>query len=129
MPAIVFNTRFDTNNYRRADGTALAPGTLFTIENGNGTVYVVNALHEKQPVNYAGFMKYYKASEEEPFSKVITLTSDEAAKYPEGSLITETTPAATLTEAKSKKGQYLIYGILLIGAAILLVKYFKKGKK
>lgn len=133
MAAIMTNTRFDTKRaYRKAAGDALTPGTLILEDGGDGTVYVLNYKLEKQPINFAGFMKYYKASEEAPFSAVLTITKEESSKYPLGSLITDATEPAVLVAPpifnapKNNNRKYLIYGVIFIGIAALAWKY--RGK-
>jgi hypothetical protein len=134
MAAIMTNTRFDLNKvYRKASGDALTPGTLILEDGGDGTVYVLNYKLEKQPINFAGFMKYYKASEEAPFSAVVKISMEESSKYPLGSLITDATapavlvaPPAPVSKATNNNRRYLIYGVVFIGLVALAWKY--RGK-
>ena len=99
--AILYGTRYDL--FRRATGESLIPGSLILEEGGNGTVYVLNYKLEKQPINYAGFMKYYAAPGDNPFINVIHLSPEEISKYPTGALITADTPPAILTAPPSEE--------------------------
>lgn len=135
MSAIMTNTRFDTKRvFHKASGDVLTPGTLILEDGGDGTVFVLNYKLEKQPINFAGFMKYYKAPEGDPFSAVVKISMEESNKYPVGSLITDATEPAVLIAPQTNvskntftsNSKYLFYGVIFIGVAALAWKYRNK---
>lgn len=123
MSAIVYNTKFDFRRLRSAAGdigtVSLKPGMLVLGKDSEGTVYVINNKLEKQPINYAGFMKYYAAPGSNPFAGVTTISIEQLNTIPQGSLITDQTAPANVSSAASLgSNKLLLYGAILIAIVI-----------
>lgn len=137
MAAIMEGTRYASKKFRSASGDVISspwqikPGDLILIENTDGTIYVINYKNQKQPINYAGFMAYYKANDAEPFANVKTVTEDVGYSFPNGELITDQTPPAMIEApagtTKSNISKYFFWG--LIGLAVIMVAMKLRSKK
>ena len=137
MAAITFNTNYDIrrlNSRMRVatgDSIALKPGDLILGDGSEGTVYVLNYKMERQPVNYAGFMKYYAAPGANPFAKVITISMEQLNALQQGALVTDATPAAVtqtpLSLASFGSNKVLLYGVIII-LIVVAYKFLVKKK-
>ncbi len=138
MAAITYNTNYDIRRlhsrlHRVATGDSIAvkPGDLIIGDSSEGTVYVLNYKMERQPVSYAGFMKYYAAPGDNPFANVKTISMSQLNNYPQGALITDTTPKAVtqapLSLASFGSNKVLLYGVIII-LAIVAYKFLVKKR-